>query len=185
MSGKILLDQKPLLNGGNVVGNMYANGGSLTDPTGAVANSGNTAYGGSVNSAAAMKGSGMYSVSGSGGSPSSVHQPFPATQKGGRRRRTSSKRKTTHRSKRVHYHGGKRCTKRHMRVSKVRAHYHGNKRCTKKHNKKQRGGYHQFMGNRAFTLNYSLGAPVKLAPNMSGLATPPPYTPFDNCPGGK
>jgi len=45
----------------------------------------------------------------------------------------------------------------------------------------QRGGtYKQFMSNVPDTPAYSLGGP--LSPNLSAMASPPPYQPYDNCP---
>jgi hypothetical protein len=168
----ILQNQAPLVNGGNAVGNLYANGGSMTDTTGAVANGGNTAYGGSVNSAAAMKGAGMYSVTGSSGSPSSVKVPFPTNaQKGGGRRRRKSK---TSRRSRKNRHSRSRSRK-----------YSGRKRMTrhKSRSRSRRGGYAQYMTNVASSFGQSIpGFP--LTSRMSALANPPPFRPYQNCPGG-
>ena len=167
----ILNYQAPLVNGGNAVGNLYANGGSMTDTTGAVVNGGNTAYGGSVNSAAAMKGAGMYSVTGSGGSPSSTQKHFPQSGGGRRRRRSKTSRrsrKNRHsRSRSRKYSGRKRMT-RHKSRSRSRS---------------RRGGYAQYMTNVASSFGQSIpGFP--LTSRMSALANPPPFRPYQNCPGG-
>jgi len=174
MNAPILQHQAPLVNGGNAVGNLHTNGGSVTDKTGAVTNGGNTAYGGSVNSAAAMKGAGMYSVTGSGGSTSSVKVPFPNNaQKGGGRRRRKSK--TSRRSRK-------------NRNSRSRSRkYSGRKRVTKtrthSRSRSRRGGYAQYMTNVASSFGQSIpGFP--LTSRMSALANPPPFRPYQNCPGG-
>lgn len=172
MNSPILKHQAAFVNGGNAVGNLYANGGSMTDTTGAFANGGNTAYGGSVNSVEAMKGAGMYSVTGSSGSPSSIKVPFPANaQKGGGRRRRRSK--TSRRSRKNKY-------------SRSRSRkYSGRKRVTKtrSRSRSRRGGYAQYMTNVASSFGQSIpGFP--LTSRMSALANPPPFRPYQNCPGG-
>ena len=166
----ILQNQYPLVNGGNVVGNGNTNGGSMVDKTGAVANGGNTAYGGSVNSASAMRGAGMYSVTGSGGSPSSTQKSFPQSG-GGRRRRC----KTSRRSRKNRYsrsrsrkYGGRKRVTRHRSRSRSRS---------------RRGGQSQYMANIASAFGQSIpGFP--LTSKMSALANPPPFRPYQNCPGG-
>jgi hypothetical protein len=170
MSAPILQNQAPLVNGGNAVGNLYANGGSMVDKTGALANGGNTAYGGSVNSAAAMRGAGMYSVTGSGGSPSSTQKPFPQGG-GGRRRRC----KTSRRSRKNRYsrsrsrkYGGRKRVTRHRSRSRSRS---------------RRGGQSQYMANIASSFGQTMpGFP--LTSRMSALANPTPFRPYQNCPGG-
>jgi hypothetical protein len=48
----------------------------------------------------------------------------------------------------------------------------------------QSGGYHQYMGNTAFTLGQRIpGFP--LPSNLSALANPAPFVPYQNCPGGR
>ena len=157
----------PYLNGGNVHGGAF-----VTDQTGGVANAGNTSYGGSVNSAAAMKGAGMYSVTGSSGSTSSTQRPFPQIG-GGRRRRRS---KTSRRSRKNRY-------------SRSRSRKYGRKRVTKtrsrsrSRSRSRRGGYAQYMTNVASTFGQTIpGFP--LTSRMSALANPPPFRPYQNCPGG-
>lgn len=159
----------PYVNGGNVHGGAYT-----TDTTGAVTNGGNTAYGGSVNSEAAMRGAGMYSVTGSGGSPSSTQVPFPAgnAQKGGGRRRRRSK--TSRRSRKNRRHSRFRSRK-----------YGGRKRVTKTRSKSRsrRGGQSQYMTNIASSFGQTMpGFP--LTSRMSALANPTPFRPYQNCPGG-
>ena len=47
----------------------------------------------------------------------------------------------------------------------------------------QRGGYDQYLLNKAFTLGQRFpGFP--LLPGQSALANPPPFMPYRNCPGG-
>ena len=166
----ILQNQSPFVNGGNSVGNLYANGGSMKDTTGAVANGGNTSYGGSVNSAAAMKGAGMYSVTGTGGNPSSTQRPFPQSGGGKRRRSKTSRksRKNRHSHSRSRKHGRK---------------YGGRKRVTRYRSRSRRGGYAQYMTGVASTFGQTMpGYP--LTSRMSALANPPPFRPYQNCPGG-
>jgi hypothetical protein len=56
----------------------------------------------------------------------------------------------------------------------------GRKRTYKKrHSSKQKGGYSQYMSNVANAHNYSLGG--NLTSSNSALASPPPYTPSNDC----
>jgi hypothetical protein len=172
MSGSILQYQSPLLNGGNAVGNLSTNGGSLKDTIGAVANGGNEQFGGSGSQAALTEPSkGLYAVQGGANSPSSVQRPLPAMAGGGRRRRRS---KTSRRSRKNRY-------------SRSRSRKYGRKRVTKtrsrSRSRSRRGGYAQYMTNVASTFGQSIpGFP--LTSRMSALANPPPFRPYQNCPGG-
>ena len=48
----------------------------------------------------------------------------------------------------------------------------------------QSGGYQQYMGNTPFTLGQRIpGFP--LPSNLSALANPAPFVPYQNCPGGR
>jgi hypothetical protein len=160
----ILKHQTAFIDGGAL------NGGAFTtDTRGAVANGGNTAYGGSFNSVEGMKGAGMYSVTGSGGSPSFVKNAYPAMAGGGRRRRRS---KTSRRSRKNRY-------------SRSRSRKYGRKRVTKtrSRSRSRRGGYAQYMTGLASSFGQSIpGFP--LTSRMSALANPPPFRPYQNCPGG-
>lgn len=169
----MLLNQSPLVNGGNAVGNMNANGGSLTATTGGVANARNEAFGSTGGSANVMNAGnkGLYDIKGGATSPSSAHRPFAAfTQSqggGGRRRRRS---KTSRRSRKNRY---------------SRSRKYGRKRVTKtrSRSRSRRGGYAQYMTNVASAFGQSIpGFP--LTSRMSALANPPPFRPYQNCPGG-
>jgi len=170
MSSPILNHQSPLVNGGNAVGNLNANGGSLTDPKGAVANARNVAFGGSGSQAALNQSNkGLYAVQGGATSPSFVQRPMPAMAGGGRRRRKS---KTLHRSRKNRY-------------SRSRSRKYGRKRVTKtrSRSRSRRGGYAQYMTGLASSFGQSIpGFP--LTSRMSALANPPPFRPYQNCPGG-
>jgi len=50
-----------------------------------------------------------------------------------------------------------------------------------KRGKKQKGGYHQYLGNVAFAHGYSSGAPPKLSAAQSGLANPSPHQAYNHC----
>ena len=157
----------PYVNGGNVHGGAYA-----TDKTGGTANAGNTSYGGSGSQAALTEhNKGLYAVQGGAHSPSSVHRPLPAMAGGGRRRRRS---KTSRRSRKNRY-------------SRSRSRKYGRKRVTRSHSRSRsrsrRGGYAQYMTNVASAFGQSIpGFP--LTSRMSALANPPPFRPYQNCPGG-
>ena len=159
-----------LQNQTNYVDGGALNGGAFTtDTRGAFANSGNTAYGGSVTSVEGMKGAGMYSVTGSGGSPSFVKHAFPAMGGGGRRRRRS---KTSRKSRKNRY-------SRSRKYGRKR----GSKRITRSRSRSRRGGYAQYMTGLASAFCQSIpGFP--LSSKMSALANPPPFRPYQNCPGG-
>jgi hypothetical protein len=166
----ILQNQYPLVNGGNVVGNLNANGGSLTDQTGGVVNARNEAFGGSGSQATlTQNGKGLYSIQGGATSPSSAHRPFPSiSQNGGGRRRRRSK--TSRRSRKNRY---------------SRSRKYGRKRVTKtrSRSRSRRGGYAQYMTGVASTFGQTMpGYP--LTSRMSALANPPTFRPYQNCPGG-
>jgi hypothetical protein len=171
MRDSILKHQTAFVNGGNAVGNLYANGGSQTDKTGGVVNAYNEAFGGSGSQATLMQGGkGLYSIQG-GATPSSAHRPFAAfTQGGGGRRRRRSK--TSRKSRKNRY-------------SRSRSRKYGRKRVTKtrSRSRSRRGGYAQYMTGLASSFGQSIpGFP--LTSRMSALANPPPFRPYQNCPGG-
>ena len=166
----ILQNQSPLVNGGNTVGNLYANGGSMTDQTGGVANARNTSFGGSGSQAALTQpNKGLYSVQGGATSPSSVQKPMAPMAGGGRKRKSkTSRRSRKNKHSRSRKHGRKHVTK----------------RSTRHRSRSRRGGYAQYMTNVASSFGQSIpGFP--LTPKMSALANPPPFRPYQNCPGGK
>ena len=170
----ILQNQSPLINGGNAVGNLNANGGSMTDTRGAVANARNLAFGGSGSQATLITpNKGLYAVLGGATLPSYVQRPMPAMAGGGRRRRRS---KTSRRSRK-------------NRHSRSRSHKYGRKRVTKtrsrsrSRSRSRRGGYTQFMNGLSSSFGQIIpGYP--LTPRMSALANPPPFRPYQNCHGG-
>jgi hypothetical protein len=171
MNSPILKNLSPHLNGPNVPGGSgVTNGGGLRDQTGGVVNARNEAFGGSGSQATlTQNGKGLYSIQGGATSPSSVHRPFPSiSQNGGGRRRRRSK--TSRRSRK----------NRHSRSRK-----YGRKRVTKtrSRSRSRRGGYAQYMTNVASAFGQSIpGFP--LTSRMSALANPPPFRPYQNCPGG-
>ena len=169
----MLFNQSPLVNGGNAVGNMNANGGSLTATTGGVANARNMQFGSTGGSANVMNAGnkGLYAVQGGSTSPSSVQTPFSSMSGGGRRRRRS---KTSRRSRKNRRHSRFRSRK-----------YGGRKRVTKTRSKSRsrRGGQSQYMANIASSFGQTMpGFP--LTSRMSALANPTPFRPYQNCPGG-
>ena len=116
---------------------------------------GNTQYGAS-GSAPSLNRDGLYKITQGGGGRSRRHRRSRGSKKYAR------KRSLRHRLK--HRKSGKR----------GRGH-------TKRRG--QRGGYHQYLSNQAFTLGQRLpGFP--LLPSQSALANPPPFMPYRNCPGG-
>ena len=168
MRDSILKHQTAFVNGGNTPGNNYTSG-SFTDPRAGVVNAYNEAFGGSGSQATLMQGGkGLYSIQG-GATPSSAHRPFPSiSQNGGGRRRRRSK--TSRRSRKNRY---------------SRSRKYGRKRVTKtrSRSRSRRGGYAQYMTGLASSFGQSLpGFP--LTSRMSALANPPPFRPYQNCPGG-
>ena len=164
----ILKNLSPLVNGGNVNGNLNTPGSSFTSTIGPVANARNEAFGGSGSQATlTTPNKGLYAVQGGATSPSSVQRPMPAMAGGGRRRRRS---KTSHRSRKNRY---------------SRSRKYGRKRVTKtrSRSRSRRGGYAQYMTGIASSFGQSLpGFP--LTSRMSALANPPPVRPYQTCPGG-
>jgi hypothetical protein len=171
----ILSNQSALLNGGGAVGNLNANGGSLTATTGGVANVGNMQFGSNGGSANVLNSpnKGLYAVQGGANSPSHLQKPFPSMSGGGRKRRKSSK--TSRRSRK----------NRHSRSRKY-GRKRGSKRVTRSRSRSRsrRGGrYTQYMSNVASSFGQTMpGFP--LTSRMSALATPTPFRPYQNCPGG-
>ena len=167
----ILKHQTAFVNGGNTPGNNYTSG-SFTDPRAGVVNAYNEAFGSTGGSANVMNAGnkGLYSIQG-GATPSSAHRPFAAfTQGGGGRRRRRSK--TSRRSRKNRY-------------SRSRSRKYGRKRVTKtrSRSRSRRGGYAQYMTGLASSFGQSIpGFP--LTSRMSALANPPPFRPYQNCPGG-
>lgn len=162
----------------NVLNPSNVHGGSFTsDTTGAVANAGNTQFGATGGSALALRGSGLYSVSGQNGSPSTIQTPMGSgAMKGGgkRRKHHSRKHKRSHsRSRSSKKYAHKRSLK--YRVKHRRSH-------SKKYSKRrsQAGGYHQYMGNTPFTLGYRTPG-FNIPSNMSSLANPAPFMPYNSC----
>lgn len=153
----------PYINEGNVHGGAFT-----TDKTGGTANAGNTSYSGSGSQAALNQpNKGLYAVQGGATSPSSVHKPMGPMAGGGRRRRRS---KTSRRSRK-------------NRHSHSRSRKYGRKRVTRHRSRSRRGGYAQYMTNVASSFGQSIpGFP--LTSRMSALANPPPFRPYQNCPGG-
>lgn len=82
--------------------------------------------------------------------------------------------KRTHKKKHV-----RKSTKKNKPSKKV--HKKGKKSMKRKNYKKQKGGYSQYMSNVANSHNYSTGAPPSLSYTESALATPPPFTPKNDC----
>ena len=173
----MLLNQSPLVNGSNAVGNMNANGGSLTATTGGVANARNMQFGSTGGSTNVMNAGnkGLYAVQGGSTSPSSLQTPFSSMSGGGRRRRRSKTSRRSRKNRHSHSHsrsrkyGRKRVT-RHRSRSRSRS-------------RSRRGGYSQYMSNVASSFGQSIpGFP--LTSRMSALASPPPFRPYQNCPGG-
>lgn len=161
------------LNGENVHGGTFT-----TDQTGGVANAGNTQYGEVGGSPAALRGAGLYSISGSNGSPSAIQTPLGGScgmmKGGGRRRKLSRKHRRSHSSKK---YARKRSLKYRVKHRRSRRHSHSKK---VRGRRAQAGGYHQYMGNTPFTLGYRTPG-FSLAPNMSALANPAPFMPYNNC----
>ena len=155
-------------------------GGPFTTSTvGAVANGGNTQYGASGGSAASLAGKGLYSVSGPSGAPSAVHKPMS----GGRSRARRHKHSRKHRRS----HSNARSSKKYARKRSLKyriKHRHSHSRSRRGGRGGQRGGYHQYMGNTPFTLGFRTPG-FNLAPNMSALANPAPFMPYNSLTGGR
>jgi len=168
-----------LLNPNNVHGGAFT-----TDPTGAVANSRNTMFGHAGGSAAALRGEGLYSVTGGNGMPSAVQKQMGGSScgrvmaGGGRRRKNSGKRsrknkrsrssKKYARKRSLTYRMKHRRSRRHSRSSKVK----GGKRA-------QAGGYHQYMNNTPFSLGFRTPG-FGLTSGTSALANPVPFMPYNS-----
>uniref|UniRef100_A0A6C0EXH5 Uncharacterized protein n=1 Tax=viral metagenome TaxID=1070528 RepID=A0A6C0EXH5_9ZZZZ len=165
----IIPPNTPNLNPGNMHGGPFT-----TSTVGAVANGGNTQYGATGGSAASLAGKGLYSVTGDSG-PSAVHKPMSG---GARRRKHSRKHRRSHSSKK---YARKRSLK--YRIKHRRSHRHSHSKKVRGV-RRQHGGYHQYMGNTPFTLGFRTPG-FNLAPNMSALANPAPFMPYNSLTGGR
>jgi len=85
-------------------------------------------------------------------------------QKAGKKRKTATRKQKAGKIKRASSHR-KRTSSHRKRTSSHR----------------QRGGYSQYMSNVANTPSYSTGAPPSLSASESALASPPPFTPKNDC----
>ena len=168
-----------LLNPNNVHGGAFT-----TDKTGAVANSGNTIFGVTGGSAAALRGEGLYSVTGSNGMPSAVQKQMGggscgrAMVAGGRRSKHSGKRSRKHkRSGSSKKYARKRSLKFRMKHRRSRRHSRSNK--VKGGKRAQAGGYQQYMGNTPFSLGFRTPG-FGVTSGTSALANPVPFMPYNN-----
>lgn len=92
----------------------------------------------------------------------------------------SSKKMTRKSNKRVKK--SKSPVKKPRTVKRVRFHKKRSTRMKKsRKQKKQRGGYSQYMNNVAYSHIYETGAPPSLSSSDSALANPVPFTPKNNC----
>lgn len=169
------------LNTQNVHGGAF-----ITNQTGGVANSGNMQYGEVGGSPASLRGAGLYSISGGNGSPGATQTPLPSSygmmKGGGKRRKHSGKRSRKHkRSRSSKRYARKRSIK--YRIKHRRSRRHSNSKKVRSGKRAQTGGYHQYMGNTPFTLGYRTPG-FTLPSNMSALANPAPFMPYNSLTGG-
>jgi hypothetical protein len=166
---------------------LNVHGGSFTtDQRGGVVNSGNMQYGAVGGSADGLKGAGVYSISGGNGSPSDTQTPLSSSygmmKGGGKRRKHSGKRSRKHkRSRSSKKYARKRSTKYRIKHRRSRRRSHSKK--VRSGKRAQAGGYHQYMGNTPFTLGYRTPG-FTLPSNMSSLANPTPFMPYNTLTGG-
>jgi hypothetical protein len=179
------------LNPNNVHGGAFT-----TDPTGAVANSGNRLFGHAGGSAAALRGEGLYSVTGGNGSPSSLQKQMGGSTcgramaggntcgsramagGGGRRRKNGGKRsRKNKRSRSSKRYGRKRSLTYRMKHRRSRRHSHSRK--VKGARRAQAGGYQQYMSNTPFSLGFRTPG-FGLTSGTSALANPVPFMPYDS-----
>ena len=162
------------VNSANSPGNTYTSG-NFQDPTSAVVNRGNVAYTGSPNSAAALAGKGVEQAP-------TVNANSPKLMSGGRRRRSSSRRSKRY-SKVKRMSSKYRSRSRSKSRASSRSRRAGSKK-NKRHSRKMRGGYQQYLGNRAFSFGQTFPG-SELSSKMSALANPTIFKAYENCPGGK
>lgn len=163
------------INPANSPGNTNTPGTAFSNTTGAIVNSGNVAYTGSPNSPAALAGKGIQQA------PTVNANTHKMT--GGRRRRNMKSRRRIGSKRQRRYYGGSR-HKSHKHTGRHCKHYSHRKSRKHSGSRKLRGGYQQYLGDRAFSLGYATPG-MKLPANLSALANPAPFKPYDNCPGGK
>ena len=181
-----------LLNPNNVHGGPFT-----TDPTGAVVNSRNTAFGHVGGSAAALNGEGLFKVTGGDGMPSSVQKQMGGSTcganrvmaggstcgarmmaGGGRRRKNSGKRsRKNKRSRSSKRYARKRSLT--YRMKHRRSRRHSRSRKVKGARRAQAGGYQQYMSNTPFSLGFRTPG-FGLTSGTSALANPVPFMPYNS-----
>jgi hypothetical protein len=181
-----------LLNPNNVHGGPFT-----TDPTGAVVNSRNTAFGHVGGSAAALNGEGLFKVTGGDGMPSSVQKQMGGSTcganrvmaggstcgarmmaGGGRRRKNSGKRsRKNKRSRSSKRYARKRSLT--YRMKHRRSRRHSRSRKVKGARRAQAGGYQQYMSNIPFSLGFRTPG-FGLTSGTSALANPVPFMPYNS-----
>ena len=168
------------LNPNNVHGGAFT-----TDPTGAVVNSRNTAFGHVGGSAAALNGEGLFKVTGGNGMPSSVKTQMGGSTcgarmmaGGGRRRKNSGKRsRKNKRSRSSKRYARKRSLT--YRMKHRRSRRHSRSRKVKGARRAQAGGYQQYMSNTPFSLGFRTPG-FGLTSGTSALANPVPFMPYNS-----
>jgi hypothetical protein len=168
------------LNSYNVHGGAFT-----TDKTAVSPNSNNIQFTSVGGSPAALEGNNVRMVVGGSDFKNNNNMLLKYMSGGGKTRKSGRRGRGRGRSK---LHRKKRSMK--MR----RSHKYGTRSKHSKHSRSrsrrysrrrgQSGGYHQYMGNTAFTLGQRIpGFP--LPSNLSALANPAPFVPYQNCPGGR
>ena len=164
-----------LLNPNNVHGGPFT-----TDPTGAVVNSRNTAFGHVGGSAAALNGEGLYSVTGGDGVPSSVKTQMGGSTCGANRMMAGGGRRRKNSRKRSRKNKRSRSSKKYARKRSLR--YRMKHRRSRRHSrsrKAQAGGYQQYMNNVPFSLGFRTPG-FGLTSGTSALANPVPFMPYNS-----
>jgi hypothetical protein len=164
------------LNSNNVHGGTYTTDKTIVSP-----NSNNIQYASVGGSPAALERTNVRMVVGDSEIKNNNNMLLKYMNGGGKMRKSG--RRGRGRSK---LHRKKRSLK--MR----RSHKYASRSKRSKHSRSRRysrkrgqsGGYQQYMGNTPFTLGQRIpGFP--LPSNLSALANPAPFVPYQNCPGGR
>lgn len=167
-----------LINPSNVHGGAFT-----TDKTSVSPNSNNIQYTSVGGSPAALAGTNVRMVVGGSDFKNNNNMLLKYMNGGGKTRKSGRHSRSRGRSK---LHKKKRSLKmRRSRKYAMRSKHSKHSRSRRYTRKRsQSGGYQQYMGNTPFTLGQRIpGFP--LPSNLSALANPAPFVPYQNCPGGR
>ena len=161
-------------------------GAFTTDKTSVSPNSHNIQYTSVGGSPAALAGTNVRMVVGGSDFKNNNNMLLKYMSGGGKTRKSGRRGRGRGRSKLHRKKHSLKMRRSHKHAMRSKRSKHSRSRSRRYSRKRglQSGGYHQYMGNTPFTLGQRIpGFP--LPSNLSALANPAPFIPYQNCPGGR